>query len=189
MRVPTPSDATLSFKTRMDASIEESWLEAARRGEPWALEHFYNAYRNSVYSLCWRMVGNADDAEDAMQAAFAQAFRAVSGFRGDCSAKTWVYRIAVNEALVLVRRRKTSASDADGTTFVSDSSVALVRNMAVESALASIRPAHRAILVLRYWEGLAYDEIGQVLSLSMSAVKMRIKRAKDEFRQFYGEEL
>jgi RNA polymerase sigma-70 factor, ECF subfamily len=83
---------------------EESWLAPARCGERWALERFYNSYRDIVYSVCFRLTGRAEDAEDATQAAFIRAFRELPRFRGDSAVKTWIYRIAVNESLTTSRR-------------------------------------------------------------------------------------
>ena len=62
------------------------WLAAARHGEPWALEQFYDCYQPAIYALCHRLLGRAEDAEDATQATFVRAFRQLGGFRGDCSA-------------------------------------------------------------------------------------------------------
>ena len=76
---------------------ETAWLDAARRGDHWALEQFYGVYQAQVHALCSRMMMRPEDAEDAMQATFVQAFRAISRFRGESSAKTWLYRIAMNQ--------------------------------------------------------------------------------------------
>src|SRR5437868_6554778 len=92
------------------APDEESWLAAARMGESRALEQFYHCYQTVVYSLCYRLLGRAEDAQDATQAAFIRAFREVPRFRGDSSVRTWLYRIAVNEALGILRKRRDTAA-------------------------------------------------------------------------------
>jgi RNA polymerase sigma-70 factor (ECF subfamily) len=187
--VPTTSDLASPVSSRMDAPTEESWLAAARQGDVRALEQFYNAYRQPVYTLCLRLLGRTEDAEDAMQATFAQAFRHLAGFRGECTARTWLYRIAVNEATSILRRRKRATVPLDEQTAAPDSSNAVMRSVAVHSALARVSPAHRAILVLRYWEDLAYEEMAEVLRISLAAAKMRLNRAKAEFRRYYGDDL
>jgi RNA polymerase sigma-70 factor, ECF subfamily len=170
------------------AADEESWLAAARLKEPWALERFYVTYHEQVYALCHRMLGRSEDAQDAMQTAFVRAFREMHRFRGDSSLKTWIYRIAVNEAISLVRKRRTGQEPLDAAEGVADGAPTAVERLAVQAALAQTRPAHRAVLVLRYWEGLTYEEIADVLNISLSAARMRLLRARDEFRRCYEEE-
>lgn len=173
---------------RMDTVDERDWLPAARRGEPWALEQFYQGYQPQVYALCHRMLGREEDAQDAMQAAFVQAFRALPGFRGDSAVRTWLYRIALNEALTLLRRRKRAPEPLHETTSVPDGAKGIQRKLAVQTALAHVHPDQKALLVLRYWEGLGYEDIAAVLNITVSAVKMRLNRAREEFRKMYGEE-
>src|ERR1044071_8425971 len=113
-RPPGGHPAVCGAAWRMDACPgqlmhqpdEGTWLPAARRGERWALEIFYHAYSAPVRTLCYRLLGRIDDAEDAMQAAFVRAFRALPAFRGDCPLKAWLYRIAVNEAILMLRKRR-----------------------------------------------------------------------------------
>ena len=163
------------------------WLSALRVGEPWALERFYHAYQPQVFALCWRLTGRTEDAEDAMQGTFIRAFREVRRFRGDSSLKTWVYRIAVNEALGLLRKRRDAPELRDESVSMRDGAPALVEQLAVRNALARLNPQHRAILVLRFWEGLNGPEIAAVLRISVPAVKMRLHRAREEFRKWYQE--
>ncbi len=167
---------------------EHVWLDAARRGEPWALARFYEAYQDLAYTLCLRLPARPDDAEDATQAAFARAFAALPGFRGDSSAKTWLYRIAVNEATSILRKRSgvpvplahdvAASPDANGADRVAE-------RLAVQAALSRLRPDHRTVLVLRFWEELSYDDIARVLALPLPVVKMRLSRAKKEFQRCY----
>ncbi len=169
------------------AEPEETWLAAARRGEPAALEQFYGVYYGRVYALCFRMVARADDAQDATQTTFIRAFRELPRFRGESAIKTWLYRIAVNESLGLLRKRRDTPELSDHLP-AQDGCLLLVDQLAVRDALARTKPAHRAILVLRFWEGLNYEEIAVVLGISLSAAKMRLMRARDEFRRCYEQE-
>lgn len=164
---------------------EEAWLAAARRSEPWALERFYSTYRDLVYSLCYRLTGSAEDAEDAMQATFVRAFRELPRFRGDSSLKTWVYRIALNEALGLRRKRRDTLELTELSAGVGDASASVVEGVAVRAALERLSEEHRIVLVLQFWEGLSGPEIAEVLGLSLPAVKMRLHRARAEFRKNY----
>ena len=177
---------------RMEAANEQDWLPAARRGEAWALERFYYDHQQTVYTLCYRLLGRSEDAEDATQSTFVRAFGALPRFRADCAAKTWVYRIAVNEAMSLLRRRSGAPLPIDGggpsmekDLALPDGSGAVAERVAIRGALTRVKPDHRAILVLRFWEEMSYEEIAEVLGVSLPAVKMRLKRAKEEFRVWY----
>lgn len=183
-------DAVLAVPILRDNRVmeEAEWLPAARLGERWALERFYQLYQASVYALCHRLLSRAEDAQDATQTAFIRAFRELPRFRGESSLKTWMYRITVNEALGLLRKRRVAVA-LDESTGVSDGAPTVLERLAVRAALAQTSPPHRAILVLRFWEGLSYEEIAEVLGISLSATKMRLHRARDEFRKYYQEEL
>lgn len=167
------------------AADEQAWLAAARQGEQWALEQFYHAYQPQVYALCYRLLGRTEDAEDAVQATFVRAFRALPRFRGDSAPRTWLYRIATNEALGLLRRRKDPHEWVEESHGAPDGAGAVVERLAVHAALGRLSPEHRAVLVLRLWEELSYSEIAAVLGLSLPAVKMRLNRAREQFRRQY----
>lgn len=166
---------------------ERLWLMAARQGEPSALEQFYNGYHGAVYTLCYRMLENEDDAQDAMQAAFVRAFRGLAGFRGESSLKTWLYRIAVNEAVSLLRKRRGAPEALSDTLSRPDDTPGVADKLTVDAALRRVSADHRAILILRFWEEMSYEEIATVLGISLPAVKMRIQRARSEFRKWYEE--
>ena len=171
-----------------DARDEQNWLEAARAGESWALERFYHCFHAQTYALCHRLLGRLEDAEDATQATFVRAFRDLPRFRGDSSPKTWLYRIAVNEALGILRKRRDAWELKEEIASAGDAAPSCMERLAVRAALGRVKPAHQAILVLRFWEGLTYEEVAEVLGISLAAVKMRLKRARDEFRKYYEED-
>lgn len=176
---------TVPLVQRERKSDDAEWLAAARLGEAWALERLYHSYQAPLYALCHRLLGRSEDAQDAMQTAFVRAFRELPRFRGESSLKTWLYRIAVNESVGLLRKRRDPSELAEDTARVSDGAGTVVEQMAVRAALARTCPAHRTILVLRFWEGLTYEEMAQVLGLSVGAVKMRLHRAREAFRKLY----
>jgi RNA polymerase sigma-70 factor, ECF subfamily len=178
---------SLRVGARAECGGEETWLSAARAGEPWALERFYNSYQSQVYALCHRVLSRSEDAKDATQSTFVRAFRELPRFRGESTAKTWIYRIAINEALSMLRKRRDVPLPTDDPLPSPCGGPSIVEKLAVEDALSRTRPAHRTILVLRFWEELSYEEIAQVLGISLSAVKMRLLRARDDFRKCYQE--
>lgn len=176
---------SLPVPRHAERADEQGWLAAARLGEQWALERFYHSYQSQVYALCLRLLQRPADAEDAMQETFVRAFRELPRFRGDSCAKTWVYRIAVNQALSMLRRRREGAELHEEAAVAADGAPGLVDQMEIRAALERTRPEHRAVLVLRFWEELSYEEIAAVLGISLPAVKMRLLRAREEFRKCY----
>ncbi len=178
-----------SLPLMLEAPAQPIWLHAAKLGESWALEQLYSIYQPMVYTLCFRLLGNADDAEDAMQAAFVCAFRGLSRFRGESSVKTWLYRIAVNESMSLLRKRKNAPLPLDELLEIPGGAPDCSEDIAVRAALAQVKPDHRAVLILRFWEDLSYEEIAAALGISLAAARMRLKRAKAEFRKYYQEDL
>ena len=180
-------DTTFSvpFLPQVGALDEARWLDAARAGEPWALEQLYQRHQGAVYALCHRLLGRTEDARDAAQTTFMRAFRQLPNFRGHSSLKTWLYRIAVNESLTQLRKRRDTAELEEYTATIGDCQPSIVERLAVQAAMAALKSEHRAVLVLFYWERLSYEEIGQVLGISLSAAKMRLHRAREEFRRRY----
>jgi len=156
-------------------------------------ERLYREHSASIFSLSYRILGRVADAEDTTQTAFVVAFRELSQFRGECSLRTWLYRIAVNEALMVLRRRG-RADNLTSLEYVShgvapDHAPESDRRLAVNASLERLKPEQRLILVLHYWEDLSCDEIREVLEVSISCVKMRLFRARADFRKHYGEDL
>src|SRR5437588_2969092 len=182
---PVETAFSAALPPRAEAPDEQAWLPAARRGEPWALERLYHCYQPQIYALCFRLLERAEDAEDAVQATFVRAFRALPRFRGESTARTWLYRIATNEALGLLRRRRDAPPLEEEEHSFPDRSAAVLVRLAVRAALARLSPDHRAILILRLWQDLSYTEIAAVLGISLPAVKMRLNRARAEFRKYY----
>ena len=172
---------------KSEISDEQRWLPEARLGRTWALEQFYDSYQSQIYNLCYRILGRPEDAEDVMQTAFVRAFTALPNFRGASSIKTWLYRIAVNESMTLFRKQKHLQGVWEGELGSEDRSATLTEQLAIQGVLTRLKPEHRLILTLRFWEDLSYQEIAFVLRIPLTTVKMRLKRAKEEFRKGYEE--
>lgn len=169
-------------------AYEPPYLAAARAGDSAALALFYEEYRPDVWRLLRRFLRSEADAEDALQNTFVKAFAALPRFRGAASLKTWLFRIAVNEATTLLRRMAGRDAGEVPDDLPAPAGVAVAERIAVRALLASLSPDHRAVLILRYWEELSYEEIGVVLSRPLPVVKMRLHRAKAAFRALYLEE-
>lgn len=156
-----------------------------------AFEALYTRYRDRVYSIAYRITGKSSDAMDVMQEAFCLLYRKISGFRFDSQFSTWLFRLVVNCSIDHVRRERSRGaqqtgplSDLEGADPVVDSapgpsSHAEQRELDahVHARIQRLSPKLRAILVLRYLEGLSYEELSETLEVSMGTVKSRLARA------------
>lgn len=191
-----------SLTAEQEAALEDHRLVSAlQAGEERAYEQLIERFQNPVYNLAYRLLNDQADASDVAQEVFLKVFRNVGNFRGDSSLRTWVYRIAVNEShnrrrwLFRHRRGETGIDetfeDSDGrerplmdsgeTPF--DFTVNREAKILLEEALADINPVFRAALVLREIEDMSYDEIADILEVSIGTVKSRIVRGREALRR------
>ncbi len=164
---------------------ERELVELCRRGDRQAQRAIYDRTAEAIYRLALRMTRNADDAFDVAQDTYVRAFTRIQQFDGRSSLATWLHRIAVNEALQLLRRRRNEqhhlrlipAVEECETTPPSDD-----RKADLENAMADLPPTDRAILLLRYQQGLDYRQIAQALDCQPGTVASRLNRARTRLR-------
>jgi len=164
---------------------EQEIVERCRRGDRRAQRALYDLGADRVYRLALRMTRNADDALDVAQDTFLRAFTRIGQFRGQAGLTTWLYRIAVNEALQLLRRRKEQARKLRQVPVETEQppeTSATSRRLDVETALDRLTDNDRAILLLRYQEGLDYREIAEALECEPGTVASRLNRARGRLR-------
>lgn len=168
----------------MPQEDEAGLVARAREGDLDAFDSLVRQHGPAVYRVALRMLGEPADAEDAAQESFVQAWRGLRSFRGQSGFGTWMYRIVTNKCInELARRRETepleeeSPSERPGPeqVVVARSEFAVLRQ-----AVDDLTPEQRVALVLREFEGCTYDEIAEVLDISVSAVKSRLHRARVE---------
>lgn len=159
-------------------------VRAARDGDVDAFEELVRRYQSTVYRVAFRMLGSRADAEDATQETFVRAWRGLSGFRHDSSINTWLYRIVTRRCLDKIASRRTTGTLEELEFEAGPDPVEAVerreRLRLVTQAIAKLPPEQRAALVLREFEGLSYQEVADVLGVSLPAVKGRIHRARLE---------
>ena len=174
----------------MTREEERAVIDRVLSGDANAFEALVKANEKGVYNLALRMLGSAEDALDASQEAFFRAYKALGSFRGDSKFSVWLYRMASNICLDMLRK----AGRRDETSLTGeeqediplpdsrfDPQAALERSevrRAVRAGLDRLDPAFRQVLVLRDVNGLSYDEIAQALDLEEGTVKSRIFRAR-----------
>lgn len=175
---------------------EQKWVAAAREGDQEAFAELVRLYEKRVLALTQRMCRNPEDAAEAAQEAFFAAWQGLKSFRGDSSFSTWLYRLASNACVDLLRRegkRQTALSLDDEdlnldlpASLPSPQEEAERRELReqIEEGLRALPPSLRAALVLREVQQLRYDEIGEVLALDIGTVKSRISRGRKKLRSF-----
>ncbi len=166
-------------------------LSRAREGDLDAYAEFVRMFERRVRVLLSRLLDDARDVDEAAQDTFLKAWRSLEHFRGDSAPFTWLYRIAVNEALQRLRRRRLDSRPFDelesevlphpaaGPDAVAESHEA---RAFLEARLRALPLDLRAPLVLRDVEGLSNDEVATVIGLSVAATKSRIHRARMRIR-------
>ena len=176
---------------------EQQWVDAARQGDQSAFEQLVKLYEKRVLALTTRMCKNPADAEEAAQEAFLSAWQGLPFFRGDASFSTWLYRLASNACVDLLRRegRHRSAAgpslnDEEAAMDVADdapSPHALAERaelrQQIEAGLSALPEEYRQVLILREMHQQTYDEIAEILSLDLGTVKSRINRGRKRLRK------
>ena len=164
-----------------------------RRREKEPFEALIMRHERMIYSLCLRMMGNRQDAEDCAQEAILSAYRAYDGFRGQADAKTWLYRIAYNACVDALRRRKGDTSlealretgfDPAETRMAGPSETAERNDLRrqIQLAMDQLPPDQRAVMTLRDFQQLSYQEIAQITGMGEGTVKSRLSRARDKVK-------
>jgi len=181
--------------------IDESILVAqSREGNTSAFAELVRRYEGKIFRLAQHVTQNREDAEDVLQETFMKAYEHLDQFQGNSKFYTWIVRIAVNQALMKLRRRKTGKTvSLDETIDTGEDTV--VREIAtwdenpeqrfsreemgeiLDSAIQSLEPPYRSVFVLRDIEELSTEETAEALGLSIPAVKSRLLRARLQLRE------
>ena len=163
---------------------ERDVIEACQRGERLGFQALFETYRNRVYSVALRFTGDQTAALDIAQDTFLKLFASIQAFRGDSSFDTWIYRMVVNCCLDHRRRSRRLVPIAEeflaNLRAPGDSLGEMLRTERdgrVRSAVDRLTPDLRMAIVLRYTEGLSYEQIAEVLGCSTGTVASRLNRA------------
>lgn len=169
-------------------SVEAALLRAGRAGDRAALEQLLALHQRALYSLCYGILGHAEDAEDAVQETFLRALDALSRFRGEAAFRTWLFRIALNLCLGWKSRRRQAPTSLDAQPWPSDEALATpgtespeaiaLRHLRLREALSGLLPRQRAILLLKEREGWSVPEIASGLRWSVNRVEYELFKAR-----------
>ncbi len=178
------------------SELEPVWLDQAMSGDGEAFSRLIETYQIPVYNLCYRMLGDPEEAEDAAQESFLRAYRGIRRYDRERPFSTWLLSIAAHYCIDLMRRRRYRTLSYDELPQLDppdlnpgpEAALLLSENQRqVQALLASLAPQDRAAVVMRYWYDLSYEEIGEALSMTVSAVKSRLHRARRELAAHWTE--
>lgn len=176
-----------------------SLVKACRAGRPEAYGELVERCQDRLYPMVARLLGSPEDAQDVLQDAFVRGFEKLDQYQGGSSFYTWIYRIALNLAMSRLRKRRLRKllrfpiTRSDRAPFEpADESPASVpsysleraeREAAVEAALGALDPDHRAVVILKDYEGRRYEEIAELLGIPVGTVRSRLHRARHHLRR------
>lgn len=181
---------------------ETAWIKAFLAGEKGAFDQLMLRYKDKVFNLCYRFLGDYDDAGDCAQDTFVKAYRALKSFKFGSSFSTWLYAIAVNTCKNKLKsaehryRKKMVRIDAEKegekslSREIEDSAPSPLDQLAkkekealLRSAITALPEEARAVIVLRDIQGLSYEEIARVTGYNMGTVKSKLARARQQLRE------
>lgn len=201
-----PLPPNLAEQKRNESREEDSQLiKEALAGHQPAFERLKNKYHDSVYNLIYRMVREKDEVEDLVQEAFIKAFLSLASFNDEYAFSTWLFKIATNNCIDYLRRKKLAtfsinkpieSKDSEYTFEVPDSSYEPDREMIerqkqrlFEEAINSLPPKYRRVIILRHSEEKDYQEIADILNLPLGTVKAHIFRAREMLYKYLRDKL
>jgi len=186
------------------SAVETQFIERLKRGEAAAFELLVAERSGEIYGLLYRLTENAEEARDLTQETFLRAFQSIGRFRGEADLRTWIYRIAINQARNRWRwwrRRRREATGsldspdglygqplhatlrAEQTSSPEQEALDHERERMLRRALQNLGRAYRETVVLRDIEGFSYEEIAATLEISIGTVKSRLSRGREELRR------
>jgi RNA polymerase sigma-70 factor (ECF subfamily) len=167
-------------------------VESCLRGDRNAFDKLVDRYEGPLFSAAFRITGSVEDAMDATQNAFVNAYEKLHTFDPTYRFFSWIYRIAVNQSLNLVDRRKNQTelvedtpAESSGPAEIFDSTEARGH---LKKALLNLEPNYRTVIVLKHLEGFSYREIGELLEIPEKTVKSRLFTARQRLRVILTEQ-
>lgn len=174
---------------------EKKLIQSASGGDASAFNRLMEMHERRMYAVALRMCGNREDAQDCLQEAMLRIYRSISGFKGQSTFATWVYRITMNTCLDELRRKKNRQntsldnlldmgwSPTDGTNAPEKKAIQAETRRHIHEAIRDLPEDMRAAVVLRDIQGLSYDEIAQALDINVGTIKSRISRGREKLRE------
>lgn len=204
MTQPAPGESKLHKGEKLGEGAdlssvdEEELVQLCKAQLPYqfdAYRELVRRYESIVYNTCLKMIGSVPDAEEVCQDTFLRVFHKLHQFEGRSTFKTWLFRIAYNGCLTRRKQLATrrgregvSADDLPESSVAMDSHIeGLSLSEELQKALAQLNENQRKVIILKYVTGLSLQEMAEVLDQGLSATKMRLYRALEEFKKIYAE--
>jgi len=182
-----------------DQQNDDKLILKVKKGDPYSFDLLVKRYQKRVYFLAYRMVKNHDAADDIAQETFINAYQGIKSFKTGYSFYSWLYRICMNLSINFLKRQKhlilesqfeETSSPLEREAAGSDPSNHLALKeleQKIERAIDSLSPKYKAVLVLRIYEDLSYEEIASTLKLSLGTVMSRLFRAREKMQKMLKE--
>jgi RNA polymerase sigma-70 factor (ECF subfamily) len=172
------------------------------QGRTAAFGELVRRYQDRLYHCVYRLVDNAEDAQDVVQDAFLNAYQSLDRFKGDSQFFTWLYRIAFNTSISLKRKRRVALALRIGRAEpgvhepLDDSAASrpehalekAEQEQRIQQALNRLSPEHRMVLVLKDMEGQKYESMAELLQVPVGTIRSRLHRARMELRELLQQE-
>jgi RNA polymerase sigma-70 factor (ECF subfamily) len=177
---------------------EHRLIEQCRKGQTAAFGELVRRYQDRLFNTVYRLVDSTEDAQDVVQEAFLHAYQSLDRFKGDAQFFTWLYRIAVNSAISLQRKQRTtvhlgasrggqgSVPEPHDVSEFSQPDQALERadeERRIQLALNRLSAEHRAVLILKDLEDQKYETMAEILQVPIGTIRSRLHRARLELRE------
>lgn len=182
----------------MDQLIKQK-IKQVKKGDHEAFEEVVTFYQNKVYQICYRMLGNAQEAEDIAQEAFIRAFVNIDSYDEEKKFSTWLYRIATNLTIDRLRKKKpdyyldAEVKGTEGLTMYSQLAAeqalpeeeveSLELQSYIQKEIMALPPKYRSVIALRYLDEMPLSEISDILNIPIGTVKTRIHRGREALRK------
>ncbi len=174
---------------------EALWIKKALTGDDNAFGFLVDTYQKPLYSLCYRMLGNSKDAEDAAQESFIRAYQHLKKYDPNRSFATWLLSIASHYCIDQMRKRRllTISTNVLPAEVIADHNAPIPeqeyhhqeKEALIQDLLKDLKPIDRAAVILRYWHECSEVEIAEALGLTVSAVKSRLYRSRQTLAKSY----
>jgi RNA polymerase sigma-70 factor (ECF subfamily) len=177
--------------------LSPEWIAQAQRGNSEAFSKLVEACQTPVFNLCYRMLNDPYEAEDAAQETFLRAFNNLRQYDNQRSFLTWLLSIAAHYCIDQIRKRRMNLLSLDDAVYLDPADTAPgpestlsmgEEQKKVRMLLEKLSPQDRAAVIMLYWYDLSYDEIAEALSMTVSAVKSRLHRARQVMAQSWSEQ-
>lgn len=205
MSEPAPAKETASASAP-DPREEPALVRRAQRGDLDAYDELVRRYQERIYATLYHMTANHEDANDLAQETFIKAFQALPSFKGGSSFYTWVYRIAVNKTINFLKQRKNrthmslndldfnAEHDPDLVALISDKTPRRAANLSelqgkLNEAMLKLSEPHRLVVTLHDVQGLAHEEIAQIMDCNVGTVRSRLFYARQQLQAYLSDYL